>query len=135
MTKNIILKLKGVIEVTCIVSDKYKSEKIKGYSKTSNSESKRELINNAIKDCIIQFAYNNGDFRGNMIAYDVNTNNYNVVVLDYKMKYIGEKDLINIKRVKVKGKYYTYVTDKKSGKIITRQKWGYERDIEQYKDL
>jgi len=118
--KNIILKIKGVIKVRCLVSSAKITRKYTGSAQIKAGSNKQDLFRRAVLDCVYQHMKQGGK------------SSPRVVILDYKMKYLGEEDLIKIKRVKRKGKYYTYVFDKKTNKIITHQKWNYERNLQKF---
>lgn len=120
MTKNIFFKIKGVIKVRCIVSSRKITRKYTGSAQIKKASDKRDLFKRAILDCVYQHMKNGG------------SSTPKVVILDYKMKYLGEDNLIKIKRVKRRGKYYTYVTDRRTNKIITYKKWGYERNLQKF---
>lgn len=121
MRKDILFKLKGQIQVKCIVSDGNLTGTYTGNAQTSKYNNQNDLFKNAVYDCIYQFMRQGGK------------SSPNVKIIDYKMNYIGEKQgLVKIKRVKRKGKYYTYAYDGKTNKILTYKKWGYERNLNKF---
>lgn len=123
MTKTIILGVKGQISVKCIVASGNFITKNTGHAQTTGKMDRSELFKNAILDCIYQHMRLGGK------------SSPQVQVLDYDMKYLGENQLIKVKRrgVKVKAqrirknnKYITqtfYLDEKDKKQILSERKW------------
>lgn len=128
------INLKGVLVLKCIVSSSF-TRTYTGHAQIKNSSNKQDLFNRAKLDCVFQHFREKGiDISKNYTSDEILSENrdYLVKILDYNIKYLGEKDLIKISRRKRKGKYFTYVTDRRTGKIITYKKWSYERNLDKY---
>lgn len=134
MTKNLILsnneniKLKGVFIANITIIEKYRVYKYETQSPIRSGSTKTSLINNAKLNAY----YIHNKTLGREIKSGSN-NLSNIIINNYRVEYLGEKQkLIKIKRIKIRGKYYTQVRDTKTGKILTSSKWTYIRNLDKY---
>ena len=124
--KNMSLGIIGSIKGEVLVSDGRITKQIKA-SATSNNvrASKQEMLYNLVLDAVAKFNYSqNIEFTGSdTLKQQMRSNKIRTGIVSYHFDYSGVEKFYKIKRVTIKGKYYTQVRDRKSGRIKETRKW------------
>jgi hypothetical protein len=112
-----VYNLKGKVYVNAIVKTREGTTIQRGNSASHNVKTYREVMKdnaywNAGFKHFSEFGYEGSDITGRIKFKDIEEVDYYYMYEDY-----------NIKRIRENGKYYTRITDKKTGEEIFKEKW------------
>jgi len=124
--KNVSLGIIGSIKGVVLVSDGRRSRQIRASASSNNVRaSKSEMLNNLVLDAVAKFNYSQGvEFTGSeTLKRQMRNNKIRTGVISYHFDYENVDKFYKIKRVRIRGKYYVQVRDRKSGRIRETRKW------------
>ena len=124
--KNVSLGIIGSIKGVVLVSDGRRSRQISASASSNNVRaSKSEMLNNLVLDAVAKFNYSQGvEFTGSeTLKRQMRNNKIRTGVISYHFDYENVDKFYKIKRVRIRGKYYVQVRDRKSGRLKDTRKW------------
>ena len=124
--KNVSLGIIGSIKGVVLVSDGRRSRQIRASASSNNVRaSKSEMLNNLVLDAVAKFNYSQGvEFTGSeTLKRQMRNNKIRTGVISYHFDYENVDKFYKIKRVRIRGKYYVQVRDRKSGRLKDTRKW------------